>query len=144
MLAMRDEEAFVMFSVFLLIGAATWMGHRAKLKHKRLQVIEKALESPMLDDLTRRSLLDALGAEDRNSSAWTRALGQHLTFLGRNLLFLVGWMTMFVGAAFWLVNTTIDDDRYSAQGGMIATIVGFGLVTLPMALRELDRRHAHM
>ena len=91
MLAVRDEEMIVvMMSLFLLIGAGTWMSHRSKLRQRRLQVIEKALEAPMLDEATRRSLLEALGADERHRSMWTRALGQHLAFLGRNLLFLAG------------------------------------------------------
>lgn len=141
MLAMRDEQAF--FFMVILFGSITiwtWIAHRAKLRQKRLEVIQRAIESGNLDEGTRRTVLDALANEGRLGSEWGRALAQHAVFLTRNLVFIAGWLTMCIGAGCWLAGEMFGWGRWDVQPAMIATFVGFGLVTVPIALRELEGR----
>jgi len=138
MLASQGEELFCMMCMLGLL--ITWMSQRFKLRLERLKAMQQAIDSGTLDEQTRKVILDALAGDQRRGGEWQRALGQHLLFLARNLVFLAGWLSMFIGGAIWLVNSTIDDDRFSARGGMIATFVGFALVTMPLALRELEGR----
>ena len=139
---MRDNETaiFILPIVFAFVTLMVWMGNRQKTRNERLKVMQKAIESPTLDDATRRTILDALTGDQRRGSEWMTALAQHLTFLARNLVFIGGWITMFVGGALWLVNTKLQCNEEMAEGGLIATFVGFALVTAPLALREMGRR----
>jgi hypothetical protein len=139
---MHDNEAIVVVlpSMFVFIAVLVAMGSRHYQRIERLKVMQKAIESGTLDDATRRTILEALSADQRQGSEWMRALGQHLTFLARNLLFIGGWITMFVGGAFWLLSSIRDEDSRYQQDGLIATFVGFALVTVPLALRELESR----
>jgi hypothetical protein len=141
MLAMNDEGVVFLFGLGLFITIWVWMGNRHKLREHRLKIIQQALDHATLDDATRRTLIESLGAEHR--SEWMRGLGQHLGFLARNLLFIGGWITMFVGGAI-LAYCTFAHDPFGdgLQIGAITSAVGFALVTFPFAIRELDRGKA--
>lgn len=49
---------------------------------------------------------------------------------------------MFTGLGVWIGSEVFGWGRNDAEAGMIAAFVGFGLVSLPLALRELDRKRA--
>lgn len=141
MLAMRNEETMLfLMALFGAITIWTWLAHHSKVKQKRLEVIQRAIESGNLDEATRRTILDALTGEGRQNSEWARALAQQLAFVARNLLFVLGWLTMFVGAGCWLAGEMFGWGRWDVQPAVIATFVGLGLVTVPVAMRELEVR----
>jgi hypothetical protein len=134
MWAMRSEETlFFMVTLFGFITVWSWIAHRARLRQKRFDVIQKAIESGNLDEATRRT-------EGRHGSEWGRALGQQAAFLMRNLLFVAGWLTMCIGAGCWVAGEMFGWGRWDIEPAVIATFVGFGLVTVPIALRELESR----
>lgn len=137
---MRDSEIVVLPAVFGFITLMVWLSSRHKLRMERLKLMQKAIDSGSLDDGTRRTILDALANDQQRSGVWMTALGQHLAFLARNLVFVGGWITMFVGGAVCLVNTTIQHCPGNAESGLIAACVGLGLVSVPLAMRELERR----
>ena len=140
---MRNEESLLfMLILFGAISFWTWIAHRAKLRQKRLDVIQKAIENGNLDDATRREVLDALAREGRTGSEWSSELGRQLAFLARNLVFVAGWLCMFIGAGCWIAGEIFGWYRNDIEPAVIATFVGLGLVTVPIALRELESRRA--
>jgi hypothetical protein len=141
MWAMRNEEGvLIMMVLFGAISFWVWISHRAGLRKQRLEVIQKAIESGNLDDATRREVLDALGRDGRTGSEWSSELGRQLAFLARNLVFVAGWLTMFIGAGCWIAGGIFGWYRTDIQTAVIATFVGLALVTVPIALRELESR----
>lgn len=135
---MNSEGPVVVAIVFPFALALTAVVFRAILRGQRLGLIGKALENGRIDEETRRALLNALAP---TKSEWLGALAQHLTWLCRNLLFVGGWVTLFTGLGVWIAGETFGWGRSEAEGGLIAAFVGFGLVTLPLALRELAKRN---
>ena len=114
---------------------------RAKQKSERMRLMEKALQADTLDDDTRRVLLDQLSGRNSQRPQWLASLYQHLLFLSKNALFVVGWMGMFTGIALLVVGMGFDREELGFAG-VITALVSFGVVTVPMALREVERRRA--
>jgi len=134
MFAMRDDEMFAMFIVFasgvVITGLALFYKHR----RARLDVISKALSHPDLDADSRKSLVDELRGAGP-ASEWHQSLGAQIRFLSRNALFVVGWVTMFIG-----VGCVLTGKWNLIEGGIVAAVSGLGVATLPLALRELQSR----
>ncbi len=134
MLAFAEDEFFTMMLVFtfvlLIIGLATWSKHR----QARYKLIEKALQAGNLDDATRKQLIDGLTA-----TGWMSTLQQQLVFLARNGIFVVGWMGIVagLGMAAW---GGADGDEDILGVGLLMSFISFGVVTVPLALRELQAR----
>lgn len=139
MLALRDEETFVVFIVFFFVAVVVWISNRAKYRSERLKLIERALQSGNLDPQMRTELYRAL--TDRSDAQWLQALGQHLAFLARNLLFIGGWIAMFIGGGIVLV-AWLSGNSYGYREGIMTALVGFAVATVPLALRELDSKRA--
>ena len=137
MLAVGEEKIITLMLVFtfvlLVIGLSIWSKH----KHARFKLIEKALESTSLDEESRKQLLDGL-----TSSGWVALLQQQFTFLARNVVFVCGWLGIFtgIGMASWGGANDIEE---LLGIGLLVGFIGLGVVTVPLALRELqDRRRA--
>ncbi len=117
------------------------LGTRAKQKGDRMRLMEKALQAGSLDDETRRVLLDQLSGRNKQRPEWLTTLSQHLVFLSRNAFFVVGWIGLFTGIALWVVGMGFGPEEMGFAG-VITALVSFGVVTVPMALREVERRRA--
>jgi hypothetical protein len=135
---MNNEGPVVVGIVFPFVLAITFIAIRAGIRSQRLKVIEKAIESGRIDEETRRALVKALTPDTQ----WLSALAWQLKGMVRNLLFVCGWITMFVGIGVLIASETFRWGSDASAGGLIAAFVGFALVTLPLALRELSRRKA--
>jgi hypothetical protein len=135
--AMNNEGPVIVAIVFPFALAITYIAVRAGIRSQRLKVIEKAIESGRIDEETRRALLKALTPD----SQWLTALVWQLKGMARNLLFVGGWVTMFAGIGVLIASETFRWGRDESAGGLIAAFVGFALVTLPLALREISRRN---
>ncbi len=142
MFAMRDEEAFMMFVVMASSVGIVAMLLRHKHRTERLRTIQKAIDAGNIDETTRRSILEALATDARNAQAMWRSSAQAVVRGARNLMFLVGWLTFTIGGVVLLGMLLFGASRYDVQGATIATAIGFGLVSLPMALRELESRRS--
>lgn len=143
MIAMREEEVFALLAFFAFMLAVVWMVASTWLKGQRLRTLQKALDNAQLDDLTRRSLIDAVAAEaSRAQQAW-QALVHNAGRLLRRSVFVIGWLTLVISGTV-LIGMLANGNygRYDYQGAIIALGVGFALITLPLALRELDARRA--
>ncbi len=129
------SAAFFVLLAFLgavsLCGAAIWFGVTvAKDRRDRLRILEDAIRDGKLDDATREALLQGLvrDREDRHRG------GRRRGGFGR-LVFALGWMAMVSGVGLFTIG-----EPDSTEAGVFFVVLGFGMVTLPMALREYDRR----
>lgn len=104
------------------------------LERRRLDVLEKALAHPALDDATRAELLRAVAREHGAAP-----LSRRLMPAGRAVWYGIGWMLFVVGGCMLVAHSTglLSVDL---QFFVPATIAGFAALTLPMALGELARR----
>jgi hypothetical protein len=140
---MRDEEAIVMTFFFVAAVLVVWLALVYWHKRERLRTIQKAIDSGRLDESVRRAVVDALAADARRAAETWQKLGSYLVKSVRVVVFVGGWITLFVGGGVWIaMETTGEVNRYDLQAAMIATFVGFALVTLPLAMRELNVRRA--
>lgn len=142
MLAMRDGEAFVMVGLWAMVIGIVWLGVRHKYRCERLRTIQKAIEAGSLDEATRRAILGALAGDAQRRGAIVGVLFDRALRLVRTLLFVGGWLTLVIGGGVWVAMGASGGGRHELEGPMIATCVGFALVTMPLALRELDGRRA--
>ena len=136
---LASSEEFLVFWAMLLsfVLVVIVLAQRLKLKLERQKTIQKVLDAPALDDVSRRQVLELLNAQD---GEWLRAIGRNVVPALRVIVFVGGWITMFVGggiAVMSFTNRSLVSERFEAT---IAAIVGFALVTLPLALRELRSR----
>lgn len=120
----------VIIFVYNLIKAQ--IDDRSKERQQRLEALEKALANPSVDRATVQQLANQLtgtkSPQERASAGLAWVLG-------------LGWLTLFVGAGVWALGIVIDDPDPKA-GGILVMLIGFGLVTYPFALRELEARRA--
>ncbi len=132
---MRDEEFFTMMMVFAFVLLIIGMSISSKHKQARFKLIERALQAESLDDTTRKQLIDGLTA-----TGWLGTLQKQLAFLARNAIFVAGWLGIFagLGMAAW---GGADGDEDILGGGLLMSFISFGVVTVPLALRELQARN---
>lgn len=134
MLAAGEEEIITLTIVFafvlMVIGLSIWSKH----KQARYRLIERALDSGNLDEATRKQLIDGISA-----TGWMATLQQQLAFLARNAFLVAGWLGIFagLGTAAW-GGAGSEEDMLGA--GLLVTFISFGVVTIPLALRELHAR----
>lgn len=115
-----------------------WMvglDHQHELKLARLQVLAESLRQPQLDEDVRKQVAELLAAEHRLAGSWRRNGG----WLGalQAITLGVGWLALVVGGSYsaiaWLSGLPVQ----MGDPAILATAAGFGLVTLPAALREM-------
>jgi len=140
MFAMQEDEVGVaimfIIGMFGFIITAVVMGHRSK--DRRLMLIERALREGTLDEPTRRAVSEELTGRrirDPDAPTWRRSLSKQIALVSRNSLFVLGWLTLFTGIGLMVTG----DDELLRAGGIVSCI-GFGVVTVPLALRELEAR----
>jgi hypothetical protein len=140
---MRQEEfwmavAVCVGAVFVVKRLAAWHAGNQQLRTRRLDVIAEALRDPSVDAATRAELLRSIAREHHGVAGW---LWQRLQqpAVWRVLWFGSGWMTMLLCGAL-LALDGLRLLRIDEVGIAIAGVVAFGMVTLPLALRELTRR----
>lgn len=126
-------EVTALVVIFCFVSVMVASQNRARERREKLRIIEEAIRSGNLDAATQQEFVAELTGrrpEVRPSespaasprSAWAR------------LAFGIGWLCLFVGLALLAI-----DDRDALYAGIVVAVIGFGLVTLPLALRELDR-----
>ena len=115
--------------------------HRVAFRTRRLDLLAEGLRNPNLDAGTRAELLRALAREHGGFSGWVwQRLQQPM--LWRVLWFGGGWMTMLMGGtalATYAMRMGMVSS-YDVPAIVMLTALGFGMVTLPLALREMLRR----
>lgn len=142
MFAMRDEEAMVFFGFLVAAVTVVWMTLRHKHRGERLRTIQRALDAGHIDEPTRRAVLDAMAADAQHSREFLQVVLRNGGRIVRTVLFVVGWLTLTIGGLVLVGMVLFGASRYDIQDATIATAIGFGLVTLPLALREIDGRRS--
>ena len=121
----------VLITVFVFSLVKGFMDQRAKAQSDRVQLLEEALKNPAIDRGTIETLAYQLtGAHKRAHQRGGRLLA---------LVLALGWLALFTGSGIWVLGEVVGE-RDAVAGGIITSIVGFGLVTYPFALRELESR----
>lgn len=119
----------IIFGFALVKG---WMDQRAAARSERVRLLEQALQNPAIDRPTIESLTYQLTGTRTQRQGASRTLA---------LVLGLGWLAMFAGIGMWVLGEWWHDtDTLSA--GVVTAIGGFGLVTYPFALRELQARRA--
>lgn len=138
---MREEEAFVLVASMVVCVALVWLGLRAKQRSDRMKLLAKALDKHHLDEEARAVLRRELTGDGRKGHTapepppFRSQLLQQFTLITRNAVFVVGWVTMFIG-----LGLLISGDRHMVEGGVVTLAIGFGVATIPLALREVRTR----
>ena len=138
------SPAVILLILLLVLGFSLiviLVGVRAKQKSEGMRLMEKALQAGSLDDATRRALLDQLSGRSKQRPEWISTLYQHLLFLSRHAVFVVGWIGLFIGIAMLVVGMTFGPPEMG-YAGVFTALASFGVVTVPLALREVERRRA--
>ena len=125
-------EAFVIIALILgFVLIKLFFDHRAKARQEQVRLLEEALKNPALDRGTIEALTWQLtGHRSPRHPGPSRFLATVLA---------LGWVTLFTGLGIWAIGGMVGDDDVAA-GGVLTGIIGFGLVTYPFALRELEAR----
>ena len=126
------ELLFILVPIFAFVVLRGVLDQRAKERLERLRVLEEALRNPAIDRGTVTSLAQQLtGARPPGQRAgrWMAAL------------LALGWLTLFSGLGVWVFGMT-SGSADADSAGLLVSLIGFGVVTYPFALRELEARRA--
>jgi hypothetical protein len=125
------ELSYILTPIFSFVLLKMMLENRSKAREDNVRLLEEALKNPALDRATIESLAYQLtGARSPRSAGPSRMMAT---------LLAVGWIALFSGLGVWLIGEVINQQGAIA-GGLLTSIVGFGLVTYPFALRELEAR----
>lgn len=125
------ELSLILTPIFSFVLLKMMLEHRSKAREDNVRLLEEALKNPALDRATIESLAYQLtGARSPRTAGPSRMMA---------LLLAVGWVALFSGLGIWLIGEIIGQQGATAAG-LFTSIVGFGLVTYPFALRELEAR----
>lgn len=133
---------FFMLATMVLSGVAR-RRKDAALDHRRIDLLEKALQHPSLDDATRTELLQVLAHGGGRphpppvAEATRRGDWWHLLWFGP------GWVLFVVGGCMLGAHALSLAPGVDLKTFLPMTITGFAVLTLPMALRELRVRRDH-
>jgi hypothetical protein len=125
------ELMFILIPILGFVLLKMVFEHRAQARADNVRLLEEALKSPHLDRPTIESLTYQLTGHR------VRPGGGHGRLMA--LVLALGWLALFTGIGLWIAGE-FSHDRDMFAGGIITAVVGFGLVTYPFALRELEAR----
>jgi hypothetical protein len=128
--------------IFVFVIIKHGMDTKAKQDRERLRLIEEALRQGNLDDKSREELMGTLTGRkpqprpDRAPAPRPRSphdVGFFLKFLA-----FIGWLGFCVGMSFVIVVANFREYEFLAIPATILSCSGFGLVTFPFVIRELN------
>ncbi len=126
------ELVLILVPIFAFVLAKMLLEQRARNRADNLHMLEEALRNPALDRATIESLTFQLtGNRPPRVPGPSRSMA---------VLLALGWLALFVGVGVMAIGGILEE-RDALAGGVLTAIVGFGLVTYPFALRELEGRH---
>ena len=139
LLARLTMEAIpLLMLIFGFIFAMSIVSNRAKERRERLRILEEQLRAGNLDGISKQRIVDELSGRAPSVAPAASGSGTSRPFGGpARLVFAIGWLMIFLGLALLMAG-----GRDEEEAGTILAPLGFALVTLPIAMRELesDRR----
>ena len=139
-----STTATILAVIFVFVIIKHAMDAKAKQEKDRLRVIEEALRAGALDDTSKEDLLATLSGRRPAPRATAIRNPNDAGFFMKFVAF-IGWMALCTGGG--LAITGVNDRSYEELlvPAWILLCVGFGLVTYPFVIRELNsprRSHA--
>ena len=131
--------------IFVFAFFMRWMDMIAKDRQSRMKLLEEAVKAGNLDEQSREDLVAAVSGRRprRHKQPAAPVPPNKATFLERVFMF-VGWMAFLVGGALLIYGFSASG--YGAEelilAGSIVALGGFGLLTYPFVIRELESRGA--
>jgi hypothetical protein len=115
---------------FLLLK--TMLEQRATARSQNVHLLEEALKNPALDRATIESLTYQLtGSRPPRSNHPSRFMA---------VVLAVGWLALFTGIGIMVIGSMMPGNDETCAAGALVAIIGFGFVTYPFAVRELEAR----
>ncbi len=137
----------IIITIFVFVIVKHAMDTKAKQDRERLRLIEEALRSGNLDDRSREELMGTLTGRkpteaSRPSGAPTARNPDDVGFWMKVIAF-VGWLAFCVGMSFVIICASSRGYEFLGVPAAVLSCGGFGLVTYPFVIRELNspRRH---
>ena len=125
------ELAIILTPIFIFIVVKMMLEHRATARADNVRLLEEALSNPALDRATIEALTYQLtGHRPPRAGGPSRLMAT---------LLAIGWIALFTGLGVWAIGEIINE-KDAVAGGVLTAVIGFGLVTYPFALRELEAR----
>lgn len=126
------ELALILVPIFVFVLIKMILDQRAAARKDNVRLLEEALKNPALD----RPTIESLSFQLTGMRPVRTASGP-----GRFLAFLlaIGWIALFTGIGIGSIGGLFETEEM-VVAGVITGVVGFGLVTYPFALRELEAR----
>jgi hypothetical protein len=125
------ELVLILIPIFVFVLLKMVLDHRAAARADNVRLLEEALKSPSVDRATLESLTYQLTGHHAPRHAAPGRLPA--------VVLAIGWLAMFVGIGLWIA-ASLEHDGDLLVGGIITAVIGFGFVTYPFALRELEAR----
>jgi len=125
------ELATILVPIFAFVIVKMVLEQRAKARTDNVRLLEEALKNPALDRATIESLTFQLTGHRAPRGGGTTPFFA--------MLLAIGWIALFTGIGLFAIGA-MTHDKDLAAAGVITGIIGFGLVTYPFALRELEAR----
>ncbi|MHC4079470.1 MAG: hypothetical protein ACYST0_13630 [Planctomycetota bacterium] len=135
--------------IFVFAFFMRWMDVMAKDRQARMKLLEEAVKAGNLDEQAREDLVAAVSGRrprrhNKQAAAAPAPASPHRASFLERLMMFVGWMGFLTGVA--LLTFGLSSNGYGADelalGGVIVGLCGFGLITYPFVIRELESRGA--
>ena len=118
---------FIVGIVFFFVYLIVRISAHERDQRRRIDLVERALESGVIDDATKRELLEVVTHQRK------RGAGPHPVFA-------LGWVGLFAGLG--MIGISMDQYHWW-PAGLLTTAVSFGVLSVPLAAREMQsRKHA--
>jgi hypothetical protein len=137
---MHSEDIAVMASICAISGAViavgtTYIQRRFETRKQRLEVLDKALDRADLDPATRQELLRSLTDEQKGDRPFFLQPG-----FWQRTAFAVGWMAFLLCGGLLVLGYTGIIYMPNLEFVAPMALIGLGLMSLPVALRDFGRR----
>lgn len=126
------ELAVIVVPICLFILLKNMLEQRATARSENVRLLEEALKNPAVDRATIETLTYQLtGHRPPRSNHPTRFMA---------VVLAIGWLALFTGIGIMVIGSMLPGEDEVCAAGALVSIIGFGLVTYPFALRELEAR----
>jgi hypothetical protein len=130
--------------IFIFVLIKHTMDTKAKQDRERLRLIEEALRSGNLDDRSREELMGTLtGRRQSAPKPHAPVMARNPNDVGFFMKFtaFIGWISFCIGISFFILCANSHNYEFLMVPATILGCAGFGLVTYPFVIRELNAPH---